>query len=192
MDEPGSEGTGRFTHHFHRLAVVVTVRAGGHDYAVAVSWHSPVSFSPPLYGIAISPGRPAYEPLLREREFVVNFLHLDRVEMIASLGEGSEGGTDDFERFQLVRRKALKTRAPLLEEAYAAHECRLVQHVTLGDHDWVVGQVVATHIGREVFQPQGLLDVARIDPALYIDVGTYRSALKDTLRRIESRTYRKR
>ena len=57
VDKTISEGIGAFYHHYPRIAVVITARGAGRDNAMAAAWHTPISFSPPLYGVVISAKR---------------------------------------------------------------------------------------------------------------------------------------
>jgi flavin reductase (DIM6/NTAB) family NADH-FMN oxidoreductase RutF len=185
------EGAGRFSYQYPRLVVIVTSHAKGKDNAMTAAWHSPISIKPPLYGIAISPRRSTYELILEGKEFGVNFLPFEKAELMASLGGSRGKEIDKFERFHIAREKALKTRVPLLEDAYAAYECKLIDHEVYGDHEWIVGEIVATHILEEAFTADGVLDVARFNPPLYLSGEFYLTTLKDTLKRLDRQVYRR-
>ena len=183
------EGAGRFSYQYPRLVVIVTSHAKGKDNAMTAAWHSPISIKPPLYGIAISPRRSTYELILEGKEFGVNFLPFEKAELMASLGGSRGKEIDKFERFHIAREKALKTRVPLLEDAYAAYECKLIDHKVYGDHEWIVGEIVATHILEEAFTADGVFDVARFNPPLYLSGEFYLTTLKDTLKRLDRQVY---
>lgn len=57
---------------------------------------------------------------------------------------------------------------PILQDAYAAYECKLVDDKPYGDHIWVVGEVLVVHLLEEVFTPQGTLDLTKVKPLLYL------------------------
>lgn len=189
MDKISIEGAGRFSYQYPRLTVIVTSHAGGKDNAMTVAWHSPLSVNPPLYGIAVTTRRYTYELILEGGEFGVNFLSFESAELMASVGGSRGKEIDKFERFHIAREKALRTSVPLLKDAYAAYECKLVDHKAYGDHEWVVGEIVATHILEEAFTSEGLLDVARFDPALYLSGEVYLTTLKDTMKRLDRQVY---
>lgn len=167
------KGAGAFTHYYPKLATIVTVKAKGRENALAVAWHCPLSFEPPLYGVAISPKRFSYELILEAQEFAVNFLSIERARLIAAVGRTSGREFNKFERFQIATEKPLKIGAPILKDAYAAYECKLVEHHTYGDHEWFVGEVVATHYLREAFDEHEVLDLEKIKPAFYIGHDLY-------------------
>ena len=192
MAKQNFEGTGRFSYHYPRLVVIVTSHARGKDNAMTVAWHSPISLKPPLYGIAITSHRSSYELILESREFGVNFLSFKDAEIMASVGGSRGKEIDKFEKFNITREKAMKTNVPLLKEAYASFECKLIDNKAYGDHEWLVGEIVATHILEEAFTSEGVLDVARFDPALYLSGEFYLTTSKGTLKRLDRKEYGRR
>ena len=192
MAKVSIEGVGAFYHHYPRLATVVTCHAKGKDNAMAVGWHAPLSLTPPLYGVSIALNRFTYELILEAREFGVNFLPLQAAELIASVGGSKGREIDKFERFQIAKEKPLKTAVPILREAYASYECKLVDHRTYGDHEWFVGEIVASHVEKEAFTESGVLDLERVMPALYLGGELYLTTSKATLRHLNRNVYGKR
>lgn len=192
MARVSSEGAGGFYHHYPRVPTIVTVHARDKDNAMAAAWHCPLSFSPPLYGVSISPKRFTLELILEAKEFGVNFMPMERVELIASVGGSSGKEMDKFQRFGIAKEKPLKTAVPLLRDAYACYECKLVDHKTYGDHVWVVGQIVASHFEQDFFTPGQTLDLTRVAPALYLGAELYTIPAKDILRYLDRKVYGKR
>jgi flavin reductase (DIM6/NTAB) family NADH-FMN oxidoreductase RutF len=192
MSKTSVAKAGRFSYHYPRLAVIVTTHARGRDNAMAVAWHASISVEPPLYGISVSPRRFTYKLILEAKEFGINFMPFEAVELLASVGGSKGSETDKFERFHIAKDKPLKTSAPVLADAYACYECKLVDHKTYGDHEWVVGEIVATHFSEEAFTAEGTLDVARISPALYLGSEHYLTTLKDSVRHLDRQIYGRR
>lgn len=192
MAKVSIEGAGQFSYQYPRLVVIVTSHARGMDNAMAVAWHSPISAKPPLYGIAVTPGRSSYELILESKEFGVNFIPFEKAELVASVGGSKGKEIDKFARFHIAKDKAQKTVIPLLKDAYAAYECKLIDHTTYGDHEWLVGEIVATHILEEAFTPEGVLDVARFNPPFYLSGEFYLTTFKDSLRHLDRQIYGRR
>jgi len=192
MAKVSMEGAGQFSYQYPRLVVIVTSQARGKENAMTVAWHSPISLRPPLYGIAVTPQRSSYELILEGKEFGVNFLPFEKAELIASVGGSRGKEIDKFERFHIPKEKALKTAVPLLKDAYLAYECRLIDHKAYGDHEWLVGEILATHILEEAFTSQGVLDVARFNPALYLSGEFYITTRRETLQHLDRRVYGRR
>lgn len=173
MPKVRTEEIGAFLQHYPKLATVVTVKAKERENALAIAWHSALSFEPPLYGVAISPKRFSYELILEAKEFAINFLPMESVRLIAAVGRTSGRELNKFERFQIATDQPIKISAPILKDAYAAYECQLVAHHTYGDHEWFVGEVVAVHYLQEAFDSSEVLILEKIKPAFYIGNDLY-------------------
>ena len=189
MSKIYSESTGDFYQHYPKIAVILTVGAGNKKNAMAVAWHSPVSFSPPLYGVSISPKRFSYQLILESKEFGINFVPFEASELVAAVGGSKGAEVDKFQKFGIVEEKSLKTSAPVLKDAYAAYECKLVRNETYGDHVWVVGEIVAVHCEDSVFTTNGALDLTKLNPSLYIGAELYATTEKRSVKLLERQVY---
>ena len=183
------EGDGGFSHHYPRVPAVVTCHARGKDNAMTAAWHTSLSFKPPLMGIALFPHRFSCELILESEEFGLNFLSLEKAKLVASVGGCSGRDVDKFGKFHIGKEQALKTTVPILEEAYAAYECKLVDHRTYGDHIWLVGEVVATHFEEGLFTDKGVLDLEQVSPALYLTADLYVTTDRDSLCFLDRKVY---
>ncbi len=180
-----AEDIGAYYHHYPRTAAIVTVSHEGRKNAMAVAWHCPVSFNPPLYGISIAPKRFTYNMICGAGQFGINFMPLDKAETIASVGGSSGSFSDKFTQFNLKEDRAIKTDVPVLKEAYAAYECVVRDSRVFGDHAWIIGGIVAVHADDEVFKADGTLDLALLKPALYLGADIYCAPDKSTARVLE-------
>jgi len=187
-----SEGIGAFYQHYPKVATIVTAHAKGRDNAMAVAWHTSISFSPPLYGISISPKRFTYQLIVDSKEFGVNFLPFEAAELVASVGGSRGREVDKFQRFNIAKDKPVRTAVPILAAAYAAYECKLVDDRSYGDHRLLVGEIVAVHWLKESFAPQEILDLDKICPILYLGHELYLTTAKDTARSLDREVYGKR
>ncbi len=152
---------------------------------MTAAWHSAISFKPPLYGVSLTSKRFTYKCLAESREFGINFVPFERAPLAAAIGGISGHQVDKFERFNLEKDKSAKTTAPVLKDAYAAYECKLVDSRPYGDHIWVVGEIVAVHITDEAFTKEGVLELSKIKPLFYLGSDFYVSTDKETIRYIK-------
>jgi flavin reductase (DIM6/NTAB) family NADH-FMN oxidoreductase RutF len=129
------DGAGKFSYHYPFHSTIVTCYGKGKNNAMAAAWHAPISLNPPLYGVSISPRRFTLEQILESKQFAVNFMPLKYAELIAATGGSKGSEVDKFEKFAIEKEESVKTNAPILKKAYAAYECELYDHVTLGDHE---------------------------------------------------------
>ena len=186
------EQTGEFYQHYPRIAVIITVNNLGRKNAMAVAWHSSVSFKPPLYGISVAPKRYTYQLISESKQFGVNFMPYEKAEMIASVG-GSKGSImDKFTEFNLAEDEPVKTDVPVLRDAYTVYECKVIENKVFGDHAWIIGEIVAVHMAEEVFKGTGVLDLGIVRPALYLGGENYCSTDSNTVRYLDREKYGKR
>jgi flavin reductase (DIM6/NTAB) family NADH-FMN oxidoreductase RutF len=155
------------------LATVVTVRSKGKDNAISIAWHMTVSREPPLYAISVAPPRHSHRMIIESGEFVVNFVPFEEYEMVAGVGGCSGANTDKVSVFGLKGKPGSKVSALVLDNAYAAYECRLVGRHTYGDHDVFVGQILAFRYEPSVFTPSGVVDVTKVHPNVYLGEDRY-------------------
>ena len=176
---------GAFCQHYPRLAVVVTAYHDDKPNAMVAGWHAPLSFDPPLFGVSLSPKRHTYQMIIDSGEFTVNFLPASKAGLIAALGGSKGSNMDKFAAFNIARDLPLKTNAPVLSDAYAAYECKLVEDRKYGDHQLLVGEIVAVHTLTGAFTAEELLDLKAVTPAFYMGKDKYITRLKATVETME-------
>ena len=173
MSKVVTEHIGAFSQHYPKVAAIVTAASGAKDNAMTAAWHSSISLNPPLYGVSISPKRFTYELITESREFGINFIPFEKASLAARVGGTPGREMDKFERLNIEKEKPLITQAPILKDAYAAYECKLVDTKTYGDHIWVVGEIVAVHFLQEIFTSERILDLDKVKPLLYLGLEFY-------------------
>ena len=187
-----TEDIGAYYHHYPRVAAIVTAQAQGRQNAMAVAWHTPISFEPPLYGIAVHSKRFTYQLIADSQEFGINFLPFEKAELVASVGGSGGGEIDKFSHFDIARDKPVKTQVPILKDAYAAYECKLVDDRLYGDHRLLVGEIVAVHLLEGALTPEGTLDLAKVSPSLYLGNERYLTVLEKTIKHLDREVYGRR
>jgi len=191
MPKQNVENIGEFYQHYPKVAAILTVSAQGKKNAMAVAWHSPVSFDPPLYGVSISPKRCTCQLIGESKEFGINFVPFEIAELVASVGGSKGEEINKFQEFNIAEKDSMRTGVPILRDAYAAYECTLFDNKTYGDHIWVVGEIVAVHVINDFFAADGVLDMGKVNPALYIGADLYATMDKKSIRLLDRDTYGK-
>lgn len=186
-----AENAGAFYQHYPRPATIVTVNHSGRKNAMAVAWHCSISFSPPYYGIAVAPKRFTYHMITESGQFGINFMPCEKAETIAAVGGSSGNIVDKFTEFGMAEDSALKLDVPILRDAYAAFECKVIDNRVYGDHAWIIGEIVAVHSASSVFQENGILDLNLVQPALYLGGETYCAVDKNTVKLLDREKYGK-
>lgn len=186
-----AEDMGAFYQHYPRAATIVTTSHNGRKNAMAVAWHCSISFKPPLYGIAVSPKRFTYHLITDSGQFGINFMPYALVEKIAAVGGSNGSIINKFTEFNLAEDKPIKTEVPVLRDAYAAYECKVIENKLCGDHAWIIGEIVAAHVAGEIITENGVLDLQVVQPALYLGGDYYCSTDKKSLKFLEREKYGK-
>ena len=140
----GSEQYRDALRHFPAGVTVVTLRAGEQVHGLTVSAFASVSPEPPLVAVIIDHRHKA-SPLLQRpgTSFAVNVLGEDQVEL-----SNRFAWLKDEDRFGAGRWTSAATGAPVLEDAVAWLDCRIVSHQPAGGHSIYVGEVVASAVPR--------------------------------------------
>ncbi len=184
-----SQGVGNFWQHYPAVVAVVTARDEGKANAMPATWHSSLSLKPPLFGVAIYPKWFTHDLILEAGEFGVNFLPFEEAQTIAALGGCSGRQVDKFERFDIGLVQPQQTNVPILEAAYAAFECTLVERHTYGDHSLFVGEIVSVHLHEGAFTEMGTVNLQKMAPTLYLGSDLYVSSPPETIRHLDRKVW---
>jgi len=129
---------------YPQVPVVITVGFNGRIGGMPAIWHTPLSFKPPLVGVAIAPEHTTHEIVMRARAFGMNWLDFSYAKQVGELGDLS--GKDFVNKLAAVGFTVTKGKAagqPLISEASAVLECRYSNRYRVGTHEFLVGRVVA-------------------------------------------------
>jgi flavin reductase (DIM6/NTAB) family NADH-FMN oxidoreductase RutF len=118
---------------------VLTARQGDCETGMLASWVQQCSFDPPQLSIALKPGREIARWLVPDAAFTLNILDDTQTDMIAHFGKGFKASEPAFNTLDLRR---LDHSGPVLCEALAFLECRVMTRISAGDHDLIIGRVV--------------------------------------------------
>jgi flavin reductase (DIM6/NTAB) family NADH-FMN oxidoreductase RutF len=110
------------------------------------SWVQQCSFDPPQISLAIRNDRDLLAWLAPGTAFTVNILDDTQTDMIVHFGKGFALGEPAFTGLDIDRPGGAP---PVLCEALAYLECRVVARHAAGDHDLILGRVVAGQLLSE-------------------------------------------
>ena len=117
---------------------------------MTADWVIPLSFNPFLVGVAISPKRFSHGLIEKYREFVVA---VPSVEMLKDVWTaGTRSGYEKLKEMSITLADSKKISAPSIAEALANIECRVVNKIKTGDHDFFIGEVVNVSYDKEFFE----------------------------------------
>jgi flavin reductase (DIM6/NTAB) family NADH-FMN oxidoreductase RutF len=125
------------------VTVVTSKGADGEVRGITVSAFSSLSLNPPLILVCIDNRSSLIEHLKEGQAFAVNILGEDQE------FHSRRFASKEANRFEGIGYKEGITNAPMLDNALAVLECKVVNNYAGGDHTIVVGEVEATAINDQ-------------------------------------------
>jgi flavin reductase (DIM6/NTAB) family NADH-FMN oxidoreductase RutF len=129
---------------------VVTTRAGDKVNGMTAAWVSQVSLNPLLVMASIAPARYSHDLIKEAGAFAINVLTKEQADLGKRFGFKSGRKVDKFAGLDWV---AAPSGAPILPQAYAYLDLKLVYTYDAGDHTLFVGQVTDAKILHPQSQP---------------------------------------
>lgn len=130
-------------------------RASGREMGFLASWVQQCSFKPPRVSFALQPNRPIAQMLTEEAALAINILEASQTDMIAHFGKGFAPGDDAFKGLDVLREAG---KAPVLAEALAVLEGRVVSRFSAGDHDIFIADLTG---GRVLCDGQPMVHIRK-------------------------------
>jgi len=129
---------------------------------------------PPLVGVGISRERYSHELMEAAGEWVLNLPFAHQAELADFCGSVSGRSVDKFEARDLTPVQSDAVGVPRIAECPVNIECACFDIQRLGSHDWFVGEVVAVHVARTIYDEVEGLNVSRTSPMLWLANGYWR------------------
>ena len=138
------------TRKYPEQVVLVTTRSrDGKANVMAVGWVTIASGEPPMFVLGIDDGAYTFELIRQTEQFVVAFPSEQTASQTLFAGTHSGRDKDKFADAGIAVQEGVAVKAPLIRDAVANFECKLVQVVQPGDCPLVIGQVVAAHVNAD-------------------------------------------
>jgi len=119
---------------------IITAGQGENETGMLASWVQQCSFDPPLVSVALRKGREIASWLPEGARFIVNILDDTQTDMLIHFGRGFSEKEPAFADVDVER---MDGSPPILKDALAFLDCRVANRCTTGDHELIIGQVVA-------------------------------------------------
>lgn len=161
--------------HFYpwALSLVTAAEKDGPGNIITIGASSVCSSTPPSIGIAVKPQRYSYELIMEAGDFGVNLPGPDLVEEADRCGTVSGREMDKFAEVGLSVQDSREISAPLIQECPVGIECTLVTTVSLGSHEWMIGEIVAVSVDEALLDAEGRFNPSA-DDAMFCFGGDYR------------------
>jgi flavin reductase (DIM6/NTAB) family NADH-FMN oxidoreductase RutF len=126
---------------------VLTAESGDEIGAATVNWVTQTAFEPPLLVVGMKSDSGAYAVTKTAGHFALNMLGKDQQGAAFAFFKPAEkdGNTISGEPYH-----SGTSGAPVLQNAIASVECRVVEVVEKGDHHIVVGEVIDANVAKPI------------------------------------------
>lgn len=114
---------------------------------MAADWVVPLSFSPPMLGVAIGHKRYTCSLIKKYGEFVVAVPTIELLKDVWMAGTTTGARENKFEKLNLTLVQSKKVKVPSIKECQANLECKVVKEVETGDHTFFVAEIVDATLG---------------------------------------------
>ncbi|MEX1255277.1 MAG: flavin reductase family protein [Dehalococcoidia bacterium] len=153
--------------------VLVTTAWRGNYNVMPAAYTTPLSFNPPLIGIAVHASRHTHDMIKYSEEFALNIPTRELLDHCQYLGSVSGRDLDKLDLTKLPTFRARKVDAPLLEGCVGYIECGVSDAYVIGDHTLFVGKVVAAQAEKDAFDETWLLTDPELKPLHYLGLNRY-------------------
>ncbi len=158
-------------------APVVLVSCGelqGVKNIITIAWAGTVASDPVMVSISVRPERYSY-PLIKESgEFVINLPNRNMARAVDYCGVVSGKDCDKFQATGLTAAAARNLKAPVIEEAPLALECKVSAVEDLGSHHLFLAKVTGIQVEEGLIDRSGRLNLEKADLISYVH-GQYRT-----------------
>lgn len=125
------------------VVLVSTLSKTGVPDVAPYGMNMPISFNPPIVALGIVRSRKTHKNIVNTKEFVVNVPTDKLVDEVNRAAGSCPSKVNKFEKAGLTQTPSVKVKAPSVKECKVHFECRLDWLRKAGDHDIIVGRVVA-------------------------------------------------
>lgn len=148
------------------IVLVSCVDEAGKPNIITIGASSICSSNPPTVGIAVGTAQYSLGLIERTGDFGVNIPTADQLAASDFCGSHSGRGMSKFEAVGMTPAPSTLIASPLIAECPVSMECKVIHRVNLGNHDWLIGEILAVHADESVLDEQDRLDPARTNPLL--------------------------
>lgn len=129
---------------------IITVRTKDKINGMTAAWVSQVSLNPLMLMVSIAPARHTHNLIKEAGYFAINVLMENQKDVARHFGFQSGRRVNKFEGRSY---HDAKKGSPVLEDAFAFFECKLVETFKAGDHTLFVGEVTEARLLKEDKKP---------------------------------------
>ncbi len=137
------------TKHPARVALAIVKDKNDNFNMITLEWFMKTSIKPPMFAISIGHTRYSHDCLQNFRFFNLCLPSKEMVEVSKICGSKSGRDIDKFEETEVKWFAGRLAKLPILKEAKANFECKIITQVRSGDHTIFVGEVKHSWLDAE-------------------------------------------
>jgi len=153
--------------------VLVSTSFRGNTNVMPAAFVTPLSFDPPLIGIAVHPTRHTHDMIKASEAFALNIPTRELLHHCMYLGSVSGRDLNKLELTKLPAFRARLVDAPLLEGCVGHIECSVEDAYAVGDHTLFVGKVIAAQVEEDAFDGTWRLADGDLKPLHYLGLNHF-------------------
>ena len=141
--------------------VLVSCGTGQRANIITLGLVSTLCLKPLLMGIGVRPSRYSHRLIKEAGEFVINVPDAEQIEWVDHCGIASGRDDDKWAACGFTPAPAAEVQVPLIAECPINIECRLQQTLSLGSHDFFIGEVLAVQVDEAMLDEGDRPDSAK-------------------------------
>jgi flavin reductase (DIM6/NTAB) family NADH-FMN oxidoreductase RutF len=159
-----------FTYLLHPYStfLITCCDAEGKPNIITIAWLIPINVNPPLIGVSNRLTRFSYGLIKAQGEFVVNVTPYEIAQQALFCGRNSGSLVDKFTITGLTALPARHVRPPIIQECMAYLECRLQKEFEVGDHNLLIGEVLAAYAHEGILNNDSVYNFDHAHPLLHL------------------------
>ncbi len=134
---------------FTTTCALITVHGPRGPNVMAAEWAFNVSYRPFLIAVHVDRANVTHDEILAAGEFGVNLVSEAQAAAMRFAGHFSKADTDKLSSTAFDTYPGNRIRAPMIRGSLLNAECRLVQHLPIGDHTAFIGEVIEFSVNPE-------------------------------------------
>ena len=141
---------------------------------ITIAWTGVINTNPPMVYISVRPSRHSFHILKETGDFVINLTTKELAFATDWNGVKSGRDHDKAAKTKLSYGKAVKIKAPIIEESPVNIECKTTQIIPLGTHHMFIAEVLAVQADEKYLDAEsGKFDMQKAGLIAYVHGNYY-------------------
>jgi len=157
---------------YPNTVTVICTKYKDNIYVMPAVWQVPLSHSPMILGVLISPKRNTFNMVKMSKNFTLNYFSYNYASFVAALGSCSGKEINKVEKFNIKLSESSIIDSPILQDASVSIECDKVKNMKYGDHYLFYGEAKNFWYNKRDFK-DNIVNMSNFKPLLYLGNMTF-------------------